>query len=194
MNEYQSLQSRKWREIKQEILVVILGTLILDGWVGLGIFYLENPRQILGLLSSYVAAKAIFLVLIPYSIYSFLIRWMDTSKEVYITKALILDLSFLEYHCEHSQLIRKTRNLKQFQKELNNLALFHVITALLVALLFLGFAYFSGSIGGKKTGDINGFDYWLGIVLFSLQIVMILSVVRNLVTRIRKILKQRPVL
>ncbi len=194
MKEYQSLQSRKWREIKQEILVVILGTLILGGWVGLGIFYLENPRQILGLLSSYVAAKAIFLFFIPYSLYSVLIRWMDASKEVFIAKAMLLRFLFIEYPFEHSELIREIKDLKQFKKEINNLLLFHVLTAFLIALFFLGLADLSGFIGAEKTGDINGFDSLLSIVLFWLQVVRILSVASSLVTIIRNILKQRPVL
>ena len=66
--KYSSLFSRHQREVKENILIVIIGTLILCGWSLLGVIFVNNSNKLLGVLDPSIVTTVIFLVMIPYSI------------------------------------------------------------------------------------------------------------------------------
>lgn len=184
MGKNQSLQYQRKKEIQEGALIVILGALILSCWFILGTNLLKTPRLVLGFLSSSVAANAIYMILIPYSINSVLVRWLDIFKQLCVTNWLIYkeeleEISETKTPSNQISLIRN-KNPKRF------FLLSYAITALFTTLLLLLLAYFSGFIGIKQTGEPNDLAFLFSIVVFNIYTYRTFSIAIKLVKIILK--------
>lgn len=190
MSQYRSLQARKMREITERFLIVILGTLILGGWLALGINFLEPPRGLLRLLDYSEGASFIFLGFIPYSIRLIFTKLIDLDKNIFVTNIQILsNENFSKTFASAPQTLHLKAKINKTKLTTNWLRLIFVINALVTVSFFLGVACLSGFIGWQKAVPTNSFIFLLSNIVFYLQIYKILLIAADLVKLVRKSLK-----
>lgn len=187
MSEYESLLSKQRSEIKEQTLIVILGSLIFCGWFLLGINLGETSRTFIGVLNSCLATTAIFLGLIPYSISFVFARWIDVAKNLCLTNYAILkfQMDFTKNFPGDPQSVEFNAYLNTTKTTYTSLRLTFAKKALFTALLLFILACLSGSIGFEKAEHTNILAFLLSSIVFLVQVSRILSIAANLVTIIQ---------
>jgi len=192
LGQHNSLQSQRWRETREQILIVVIGALVLVGWLVVAKNFSAHPRQILGGFNSYVVANAIFLIFIPDSIHAVIIRWVDVSKQLCITKSLVFrsEQDFVKKSPAAPTAVEIPTKVS-CQDNRRSVALSYAIPALLATLVGLFFACLSGGIGAEQTVNKRSWEFLLSVPLFLFQIIRLSLLVRRLLTTIIKILRPR---
>lgn len=187
MSKYKSLQSQRWREIKEVALVFVLGTLILGGWFVLGIKLLSNPGQGLGGLDFYATADTLFLNFIPYSFYAVLVRWIDAAKQLCFIQLFIFSSEVDTFaNQKHSNTVKYHKLLKKVQKKRNFLALTYLVFMLFTTLFFLGLACLSGFIWVVQSSARNQWNFLFIMPIFGFYCFKFGLLAKKLVTAIMK--------
>lgn len=186
--EYRALLFKQRSAVKEETLIVILGTLILGCWFLLGVISVETSSKFLRIFDPDIATTVIFLVVIPSSIFLILTRWISVVKTV---SAITYDI--LCFQLEFAKEFADRPLLIKTNTELNNTKSVHKFVysklakkILLAACFSFVLATVSGSVGFEKIEETNFLVFALSYIVFSVQISRILAIAVNLVTAIQK--------
>lgn len=187
LSEYGLFQSRKRRENQARNLLYLRSVLILSGYSLAGIILLLPPRIVLGYFDSNVAAIAIFLILIPFSIQRFLFKWVKAGDKLCITRRTIyvFEQYIIEDFPDHTITLElKQKSSGDDQYQLDKFTIEFATNALHTVTVFGFLASLSLLIGFNQAIATNISSFAPGSLFFCYPNYQILLLARNLVKTI----------